>query len=202
MTAKLIAEHGYAGTSIRMIASAADTSPASIFNLFENKDSLLNELIAFMAGSSFDFYARLETLELSPEVALYLSVREETRAIASAAPAFPAIFYLPELNQPGFARAQQIRADMVAHYRRLISNGTNSGVFACALPELAAEQVFQLTETVILARATTRAFSHAQLAESAAQFALRGLLVDSEVLAEIEQIAAGIDLQFTPPAAI
>src|SRR5688500_2847290 len=40
----LFAEHGYAGTSVRMIAEAAGTSPGLLYNYFENKQALLHAI--------------------------------------------------------------------------------------------------------------------------------------------------------------
>ena len=40
----LFAEHGYEGTSVRMIADAAGTSPGLLYNYFENKQALLHAI--------------------------------------------------------------------------------------------------------------------------------------------------------------
>jgi AcrR family transcriptional regulator len=40
----LFAEHGYAGTSVRMIADAAGISPGLLYNYFENKQALLHAI--------------------------------------------------------------------------------------------------------------------------------------------------------------
>jgi len=40
----LFAEHGYEGTSVRMIAGAAGTSPGLLYNYFENKQALLHAI--------------------------------------------------------------------------------------------------------------------------------------------------------------
>jgi AcrR family transcriptional regulator len=40
----LFAQHGYAGTSVRMIADAAGISPGLLYNYFENKQALLHAI--------------------------------------------------------------------------------------------------------------------------------------------------------------
>ena len=40
----LFAEHGYEGTSVRMIAEAAGTSPGLLYNYFESKQALLHAI--------------------------------------------------------------------------------------------------------------------------------------------------------------
>ena len=84
VSAKLIAQYGYAGTGIRLIASELDISTASFFHLFGSKDAMLNQLIVFATQHSLDFHARVRALNLPPEIALYKSLFEETRAVASA----------------------------------------------------------------------------------------------------------------------
>lgn len=197
--ARLIARNGFAGTSIRMIAGALDAAPASIFNLFASKDDLLNELIEVAATPSLGFYEKLRRLPLPPAVALYKSVFEETRVVASAPWEFPALFYLPELVKPGYERAQAVRAEMVAHYRALIEQGQADGSLIGLPAALAAEQVFQLTETSILAGADARALPPAERARATACLCLRALLAESEQLETVETEADAVDLRIALP---
>lgn len=192
--ARLMASHGYGGTSIRMIAKDLKASPASLFHLFESKAELLNELIAFAAAPSLAFYAQVNELDLPPDVTLYKSVFEETRMVASFDREQAGLFYLPELRQPEFATAQQVRADMVTHFHWLIIEGCTSGLMATAHPALAAEQVFQLTETSIMAGENVADLTPDEQALAAADLALHGLLVDPARLENIRQQAAQIVL--------
>jgi len=192
--ARLMAIHGYGGTSIRMIAKDLKASPASVFHLFESKAELLNELIAFAAAPSLAFYARINELDVPPDVALYKSVFEEAKMVASFDREQAGLFYLPELRQPEFAVAQQVRADMVMHFHWLIIEGCSSGLMATAHPALAAEQVFQLTETSIMAGESVAGLTPEQQAVAAADLALHGLLVDPARLENIRQQAAQIVL--------
>ena len=193
-TARLMAIHGYGGTSIRMIAKDLKASPASLFHLFESKADLLNELIAFAAAPSLAFYAQINELDVPAEVALYKSVFEEARVVASFDREQAGLFYLPELRQPEFAPAQQVRADMVTHFHWLIVEGCTSGALVSEHPALAAEQVFQLTETSILAGRDVAALSPEEQAAGAADICLRGLLAAPAQLHEIRQQAAQIML--------
>ncbi|WOF75783.1 TetR/AcrR family transcriptional regulator [Parvibaculaceae bacterium PLY_AMNH_Bact1] len=199
VAAKHIARDGYAGASIRKIAAELKAAPASVFNLFPTKDALLNELLIFAAAPSMAFYAELEKLTLSPEVALFKSIMEEVIAVASADRDFPAIFYLPELAKPGFEPAQETRATMVAHYRSLIEAGQNVGVLLCDIPALSAEQVFQLTETSIIAQEVAAVTPPEKAARATARFCLRGLLVNPTDLDAIEQAADQVSLAFVLP---
>ncbi len=202
VAARHIARDGYAGASIRKMAVALQAAPASVFNLFPTKDALLNELLAFAATPSMVFYKELSKLKIPPETALFKCITEEVKAIASVNGDFPAIFYLPELSKPGFEPAQEVRANMVAFYRSLIDTGCYLGVFETDAPGLAAEQVFQLTETSIIAQGTSSKFAPAEVARLTARFCLRGLLVNPKGLDEIERAANDIALSFVLPASV
>ncbi|HBM90073.1 MAG: TetR/AcrR family transcriptional regulator [Parvibaculaceae bacterium] len=199
VAAKHIAQDGYAGASIRKIAAELKAAPASVFNLFPTKDVLLNELLGFAAAPSMTFYAELGKLNLPPEVALFKSIMEEVIAVASADRDFPAIFYLPELAKPGFEPAQETRANMVAHYRSLIEAGQKAGALLCDMPTLSAEQVFQLTETSIIAQEVAAVTPPETAARATARFCLRGLLVNPADLDAIEQAADQVSLAFVLP---
>lgn len=198
---KLIAEHGFAGTSIRMMASALQASPASLFNLFGSKDGLLNELIAYAAQGSFAFYEAINDVDAAPDVLLYKSIYEEVFAVASADRDYVGIFYLPELRKPEFSSAQTVRAKMVAHYAGLIEQCSKSDLLNIGNVQLVAEQVFQLTETSILAPGLTDMLSPADQARQTAEFCLRAMHCSGPRLRSIEHAAAKIDLRIALPEA-
>ncbi|MGE0624355.1 MAG: TetR/AcrR family transcriptional regulator [Pseudomonadales bacterium] len=192
--ATLIADHGYAGTSLRMIADALGASAPSLSQMFSSKQRLLVELVAHLADVSIRFHERLEGLSLLPAVRLHKMVREEVMAVSSANGSLMAIFYLPELRQPEFRDAQQARARMIGFYRDVITEGIDGGVFRNVEAYAAAEQVFQLTETSIVALDRGALGPAERLARETAEFVLRGLLTDHGALAGIRQASAAVDL--------
>ena len=196
---KLIAEHGFAGTSIRMMATALDASPASLFNLFGSKDGLLNELISYAAQASLSFYDELKSVEAEPEILLYKSIYEEVIAVASADQDFVGIFYLPELRKPEFSSAQAVRSKMVAHYAGLIEACSSKNALKADQSQLAAEQVFQLTETSILAPHLTGELTPEDQARATADFCFRAMRCDEVSLQSVRKAAATIDLCILPP---
>ncbi len=197
--AALIAKNGYAGTSIRMIANEVGAVPASIFNLFATKEALLNELIGFVSEPSLQFYKSLTRLQLPVGVALYTSIFREVHAVASAQKHFPALFYLPELAKPEFADAQDVRARLVSHYRDLIETGQKQSIFTVDFVDLAAEQVFQMTETSVIADPQRAAPTVGAQARATARYCVRGLLTDTASLDANEAAAARIDLKIEIP---
>ena len=196
---KLIAEHGFAGTGIRMMADALSASPASLFHLFGSKDGLLKELIAYASQPSLDFYARLKPLDAPAAVKLYKSIYEEVIAVASADRDHAALFYLPEMRQAEFSSAQAFRTQMIEHYETLISEAVKDGELAAVDPAVSAEQVFQLTETSIVGGEAVTGMDPATLAELTADFCFRGLLVDGARLADIRDRAKQLTPQILSP---
>ena len=198
---KLIAQHGFAGTSIRMMATALEASPASLFNLFGSKDGMLNELIAYAAQGSFVFYEALSEIDATSEVLLYKSIYEEVCAVASADRDYVGIFYLPELRKPEFSSAQAVRAKMISHYAELIEKCSKGDVLDVGNVQLQAEQVFQLTETSILAPSLADVLSPAHQARQTAEFCMRAMGCSETDLNSIAKAAAKVDLQITLPEA-
>ena len=200
VTARLIASHGYAGTSLRMIAAELGASAPSISQMFGAKHQLLNELVRTMAGVSIAFHEKLASMELQPEVRLYKMVFEEVLAVSSANESMISLFYLPELRQNEFSAAQQARDDMMGFYRETLTRGISSGVFREVNPAIATEQVFQLTETAIIARSPRKLGAPASMAADTAELVLRALLDRPSRLPRIAASARRVNLQMLPSA--
>jgi len=191
--AKLIARHGFAGTSMRALAAELKVTPASLFHLFKNKEDLLNRLICFAATPSIAFYERIRARKEKPGVLLYKSLYEEVLLVASADRAVPALFYLPELAHEGFGPAQTARRTMIGHYEMLIRQGVTEGMFEPVDPALTAEQFFQLTETSILAGPGAQKMPPDAQACATAKLCLRAILKKTSKLEAIAREAEALD---------
>lgn len=178
MTAtRLIAQHGYTGTSLRMIAEELGIKAPSIIQLFNTKDRLLIELVTFLTQFSLAFHHALDAEAMPPDVRLYKMIFEETRAVSGANRDAISVYYLPELRQPQFKEAQQQRALMIAQYQRQIEAGVSQKLFRDVNVAATAERVFQLTETGIIALDPQSLGSPAEQGRSTAEFVLQSLLV-------------------------
>jgi len=193
--ARLIAIHGYAGTSLRMIAAELGASAPSISQMFGAKQQLLVDLVQTMASVSVDFHEQLAALALQPDVRLYKMVYEEVLAVSSANESMMSVFYLPELRQPGFEKAQASREAMLRFYRDTLAEGTKTGTFRDISVALVAEQVFQLTETAIVASNPGELGDSASLAEETAELVLCGILARPSRVSAVANAARKIPLQ-------
>ena len=191
---RLISTHGYAGTSLRMIADELGASAPSISQMFKTKQRMLTELVQSMSAVSIHFHEALAEMDLPPGVRLYKMVFEETRAVASANASAMSIFVLPELRQPEFVEAQQARRQMIAFYQTTVADGVSAGEFVALNPVVTAEQVFALTETSVTALSRKSLGQPARLAEDTAALVLRGFLSQPRKLARIIKAAQQIEL--------
>ena len=186
--AQMIARFGYAGASLRKIADQLDVSAPSILNMFKTKDQLLNELIVALASRTLLFHEALEQENLAPEVALYKMIYEEVISVAGAHE-LTRLFYLPELRLAGFEVAQAQRESMIANFKRCVVQCVDCQVFREIDSMLATEQIFQLTETSMIALELESLGSIEAQASAAADLALRGFLARPSRLAEISKKA-------------
>lgn len=189
----MVASRGYAGTSLRAIAGELGVSTASIFNLFESKAALVNALVVAGLEPAVTFYGHLNESGADPAVRLFRSLFEDSRAVRSVDIAYSSLLYMPELALQEFTQAREYRARLVGHYRSLIEEGIESGVFDCPVPSLAAEQLLQVTETVILPGSEVHLLVAEDCARATAQFGLRAVLSDVAQLSSIEVAAEAID---------
>ena len=196
----LFAEHGYAGTGIRMIADALQSSPASIFNLFGSKEGILNEVIEFASRPSLNFYHALNGTDEVPVVKLYKCIFEEVMAVSSADQEQAALFYLPELRKPEMSMAQQLRETMIQNYAQLIKDAAKAGDLKIESITQTAEQVFQLTETAIVGGPKLKKIRPKDQARQTSRFCLRAMLNDPQRLPDIEAAASKIKLQIELPS--
>jgi AcrR family transcriptional regulator len=111
---RLVAERGYAGTSVRDLAAAADANVASVSYHFGSRERLLNEAVL---ESFQDWTERLATLahadpEAEPRTRMGVSLRALLAGIPDAQPLFAA--FLEAILQA--RRSPELRSELAAHY--------------------------------------------------------------------------------------
>jgi AcrR family transcriptional regulator len=108
---RLIAEQGYAATSLRQIIAEAGVNLASVHYHFGSKEDLLNELVARKANPVNE--KRLEMLE---------------RAVAGAAPGIPSVEQVLEAFMVPMARAASRNPQFVKVMGRILAEGLLNGI--------------------------------------------------------------------------
>lgn len=186
---RLIAQYGYAGASLRKIAAELGVQAPSILNIFTSKEHLLNELIVDLSATTLHFHQALEAFSLRADIALYKMIYEEVISVAGANRDLVRLFYLPELRLPGFEPALKQRAEMINNYQKQVEICVDSGLFRQVDVGLATEQIFQLTETSMIAISPRALPGIEQQATATAELILRGFLVKPSTVTSIAKKA-------------
>jgi AcrR family transcriptional regulator len=111
---RLVAERGYAGTSVRDLAAAADANVASVSYHFGSRERLLNEAVL---ESFQDWTERLSTLanadpDAEPRTRVGVSLRALLEGIPEAQPLFAA--FVEAILQA--RRSPALRSELADHY--------------------------------------------------------------------------------------
>ncbi|HWS33636.1 MAG TPA: helix-turn-helix domain-containing protein [Actinoplanes sp.] len=137
--AELFAQRGYAATSTRLIAERVGIRQASLYYHFANKEQMLAELLEATVRPSLDHAAGLTGRD--PAAALRELVLFDVRVLLDTRWNVGILYALPEIATEPFERFRAERQRLRYAYREL--------VVACGNPEIVADLVFGLVESVI-----------------------------------------------------
>lgn len=161
MTARLILDRGFEGTSTREIAEAVGIRQSSVYYHFPSgKDEILAELLQRSVRPTVDKIEKLELLgaetDASPEVLLYLLVLLDIRTLAKAPHNTGALSGLPDVRRREiFDSFGSAREELGATYARLgtqvLAARLGAGIGAEA--DYLGRALLQLVESVIGMRA-------------------------------------------------
>jgi AcrR family transcriptional regulator len=184
--ARLFAERGFAGTSTRAIAEAAGLRQPSLFHWFPSKEAILETLLERTLAPSLAFAEALALEGGSPSERLRRLLRFDVRHLC-AYPFDPAILLAPEARQPRFRRFWARRARLLGHVRALVAEGVRAGELAAADPDVAAQAIVGMGESVLLWPLPLRRRDPGQLGDEVAALALRALGLEAS-----KRIAEGL----------
>nr|GID83977.1 TetR family transcriptional regulator [Actinoplanes derwentensis] len=143
--AELFAQRGYAATSTRLIAERVGIRQASLYYHFDNKETVLAELLEATVRPSLDYAGEITGQGLEPAAALHALVRYDVGVLLGARWNVGILYALPEVASEPFTRFRQERERLRYAYRTLVS--------ACGghldNPEITGDLVFGLVESVI-----------------------------------------------------
>ncbi|MDR6319498.1 TetR/AcrR family transcriptional regulator [Actinoplanes couchii] len=137
--AELFAQRGYAATSTRLIAERVGIRQASLYYHFANKEQILAELLEATVRPSLEYAATLADAE--PVEALHALVVFDVGVLLDTRWNVGILYALPEIATAPFARFREERQRLRYAYRKL--------VVKCDHPEILADLVFGLVESVI-----------------------------------------------------
>ena len=172
--AELFTRHGYAATTTRAIAERAGLRQASMYHYFAGKEDILATLLAGTVQPSLDLALVLVArAEPSPEARLWALCRADVALLCAGPHNLGALYLLPEVGADRFAAFHQARTALKAAYRELLAATAAGAALPSAALELRADLLFGLIEGVILIRRQNADTPADELADAAADAALR-----------------------------
>ena len=192
---RLLATHGYNGTTTREIAKAVGISQPSLFFHFATKQEIAETLYRLDIEPAVDRLERLLDGEGVPAAKLHALLVGELTYIFSSEHDLRVHMSYEVLNDPDLAEYRTLINRFDDMVRTLIRMAQADGTFAADDPWLAQQMVSGL-----LARATMfgEAAERPSFPEECATLMLRGMLIDRDALPRIRDEADHLVREYWP----
>lgn len=185
--AELIAVRGYSATSTRDIAAAVGVEQPAIYKHFSAKGDILAALVTLSVELPLEVINELKTLPAPAAVKLHRYLQESLNHLHGARNVLVAVLTTPELRQEPFAAQQLILFQLGYELMELIKKGQDEGDLRPMNPATATGLLQALTGAMGLPM-------NAASPDEVVDFAMTGLLVDHNKLAQIKSAADALDL--------
>ena len=140
----LIAAHGFAAVSMRMIAEAVGVKPGALYNHYDGKQALLVAVMTRHLTRLFQAWSEIEVPE-PPAAALATFARFHVRYhLTRPDDVFLAYMELRSLEPAGLAAISALRSQYEAIPKAIIRRGSAAGAFAVDDPDIAALAVLAM----------------------------------------------------------
>mgnify|MGYP001821314599 FL=1 len=188
---RLLALHGYRGTTTRDIASAVGISQPSLFFHFPSKRTIVEELYRFDLIPALAGFERLVGGNGTPGAKLFAIIAGEVRREMDSPFDMRAYISFEALNDPELAPFRDLLTQFDQLTSELIRQGQESGQFIDVDPWLALQMVsgFLARSNLFLTIDQARRPFHP---EASAALVVRGLLADPNSLDEIQAEAGDL----------
>ncbi len=172
--AELFTVHGYAATTTRAVAERAGLRQASLYHYFAGKEDILAALLEGTVRPSLELARDLvPDTGAGAEARLWALCRADVELLCGGAHDPGALYLLPEVRAERFTAFHQARAELKSCYGALLAATAPGAALDAPALGLRTDLVFGLIEGAILIRRQNPARSGAELAEAAADGALR-----------------------------
>ncbi|MDJ0877776.1 MAG: TetR/AcrR family transcriptional regulator [Halieaceae bacterium] len=190
-SAELFAEHGFKGTSTRMIAERVGIRQPSLFHHFSRKADILEALVDVGGQRILDYLDRID-FAADPRVQLYQLIAFDCHFLLTEPLGINKLMALPEVrNGPLGVSVDATRERILDAYRRLIAAGEQQGYFLVQDLDVVTHTVFGMGESV-WSWCAGGVDDPQATACIIADMALRTLLLDSARLPEVRESAEAI----------
>jgi AcrR family transcriptional regulator len=186
--AELFTTHGYAATSTRAVAERAGLRQASLYHYFDGKEAILAALLEGTVRPSLEVARELVArTEAATEARLWALCHSDVTLLCRGPYNLGALYLLPEVQTERFAVFHQVRAELKAVYRELLTGAEPGAVLGAEELAVRTDLLFGLTESVILIRRADPARDPQALAAATADAVLRIAGVPQRSLARLRR---------------
>lgn len=193
---QLFATHGFAGTTLNMIAAELDAKKPSILHRYASKKDILNTLITKHAENHLPVHRRIREQNLSAPVALYKTVWIDTHICASFHNYAQRLYQAPEIRGKEFEAAHRYRSEAMGHYKSLLRAGKKSGQFLYHSVTVTAEAIVAAVDAPMSSYEPEKMGAAEQQATIIADFVLRSILVDRSELSLVKKHARRVHIDY------
>ena len=192
---RLLALHGYRGTTTRDIASAVGISQPSLFFHFPTKRAIVEELYRFDLIPALRGFENLMAGNGTPGAKLFAMIAGEVRREMDSPYDMRAYISFEALNDPELAPFRDLLGQFDMLTSDLIRQGQESGQFLDVDPWLALQMVsgFLARSNLFLTTDQARRPFHP---EASASLVLRGLLADPDSLEKVRSEAEDLITEY------
>ncbi len=174
--ARLMRANGYAGTSMRDIASALSIEAASLYNHVASKEDILKE-ICFSMGDAFNrALQEVNDIYFNAEERLGMAVRAHIRLLTENLDAGHVFLHeWRHLGDPALSQFKKLRDDYEAAFRNILRSGEDEGVFHEVDHKFAVLTILSSLNWVVEWYRPDGGMSPDEIAERLSRFILTGL---------------------------
>lgn len=192
---RLLALHGYRGTTTRDIASAVGISQPSLFFHFPTKRAIVEELYRFDLIPALRGFENLMARDGTPGAKLFAMIAGEVLREMDSPYDMRAYISFEALNDPELAPFRDLLGQFDMLTSDLIRQGQESGQFLDVDPWLALQMVsgFLARSNLFLTTDQARRPFHP---EASASLVLRGLLADPDSLEKVRSEAEDLITEY------
>ncbi len=177
--ARLMRDNGYPGTSMRDLATAMEIEAASLYHYVDGKEDILKEICFGMGRSFLRAMAEVNDIYFNAGERLGMAVRAHIRILTDNLDASHVFVHeWRHLSEPSLSEFKKLRDDYENHFRLILRNGEEEGLFNEVDNKFAALTILASLNWVVEWYRPNGDMAPEQIADKLTQFILSGLRKD------------------------
>ena len=189
--ARLFRKQGFAGASVREIASEAGLKKASLYYYFPSKEEIVYAMVEDVLAPALATQRRLGKAALSEAARLYLYLRSDIELLCAAPYDCTWLLSHGSLSDARMGAYWKQRQKLLAWLAARLKQGHAKGEFAACDAATVAQAMLAATEYSVTWAEREDRERMAQTAEQVATLLVRGVLADGRDMEAVKAEAAG-----------